>query len=171
VFPTQEGRSELLSDESLGKEELDESTTEDLGELLGVVNGQEEEPSVGGETPFQDQGMPVGVRSEKITEGLKSNDACRAQKGGSCGQAVELSDQGEDERGDRGEQLLVVTEEDSQGLGALAAQARLPPEGMEKTNCRCGSVTRSCSSKYSANRRARFWEQDGQRRCSCQPWG
>ena len=47
---------------------------EGFGKFPGVVDGKEEEPSVGGETPFQDEGVPVGVGSEKITEGLKSHD-------------------------------------------------------------------------------------------------
>jgi hypothetical protein len=41
----------------------DHGAAEGFGELLGVVNGQEEELPVARETPFQDQGMPMGVGS------------------------------------------------------------------------------------------------------------
>ncbi len=53
--------------------------------------------------------MPMGVGSEKITEGLKSNDCRSGEQGGSRGQAVELSDQGEDELSVRqGEKELFI---------------------------------------------------------------
>jgi hypothetical protein len=112
-----QGASRVLQDGPNGN-------AEDFGELLGVVDGQEKESAVGGEPSLQHQRVPVGVRSQEITKGLKCNRCCRFQKGGSCSQAIELPDQGEDEGGYGGEQPL------------------------EKTNCRCGRVSRSCSSKY-----------------------
>jgi hypothetical protein len=43
--------SELLGNESLGEEELDESAAEGFCGLTGVVDGEEEEPPVGSESP------------------------------------------------------------------------------------------------------------------------
>ena len=64
-------------------------------------------------------------------------------------QAIELPDQGEDERGNRSEQLLVMSKEDSEGLGNR--EDELPVrEGEEELLVKV------------------FGEQ---RRCSCPPWG
>jgi hypothetical protein len=117
VSPAQEGCGKILAYKALGEEKLDEGAAEGFGELLGVMERQEEESPVGGEPSFQHQRVPVGVRTQEIAEGLKCDYACRAQQGGSRGQAIELPDHGEEERGDGREKFLVVTEEDSQGLG------------------------------------------------------
>ena len=74
VFPAQKRCSEILADKALGQEELDKGAAEGFGELLGVVEGQEKEASVGGEASFQHQGVPVGVWSQEIAEGLESYD-------------------------------------------------------------------------------------------------
>jgi hypothetical protein len=71
IFPAQKRCREILADEALGQEELDKGSAEGFGELLGVVNGKEEESSVGGEASFQHQGVPVGVCPQEIAEWLK----------------------------------------------------------------------------------------------------
>ena len=67
VFPAQEGGGELLCDQRLGEQELDDGTAEGFGELRGVVDGKEEEATIGGEPSFQNDGVPVGVRAKAIT--------------------------------------------------------------------------------------------------------
>ena len=69
---------------------------------------------------------------------MKSHDCRGGEEGRSGGQALELSDEGEEEGGDGREQLLVVTGEDSEDLRALAAQARLPPYGSRRRTAGAG---------------------------------
>jgi hypothetical protein len=66
--------SELHGDQSLGQQELQHGAAEGFAELQGVVDGKEEEATIGGEPTFQDDGVPVGVRSQEIAEGLESHD-------------------------------------------------------------------------------------------------
>ena len=80
------------------------------------MDGKEEESAVVVEPAFQNDGVPVGVGPKEITEGLKCNRRCRFQKGRSCSQAVELPDEAEDQRGDGGEELLIMSEINPKGF-------------------------------------------------------
>ena len=91
-------------------------------EFLRVMDGQEHELPVGGEAFFQNDGrafrhpwrdVPVGVGPKEIAEWLKGDHASCFQKGRSSGQAVDLPDEGEDQSGDGGEELLVMSKKDS----------------------------------------------------------
>jgi len=80
AFPAEEGRGELFGDETPGEEELHHGAAEGFGELPGVVYGQEEESPVGGEASFQDECVPVGVRSQEVIEGLEGHDGCGGEQ-------------------------------------------------------------------------------------------
>ena len=56
-----------------------------------------------------------------------------------------------------GEQPLVVSEKDPKGFWNGEDELAV------------GRLSRSCSSRYSANNRVRFCEHDRQRRCTCPP--
>ena len=74
VSPARQRCREILADKALGKEELQEGVAEGFAELLGVLDGQEEEAAVGGEAPLQHQSVPVGVGPQEIPEGLEGDD-------------------------------------------------------------------------------------------------
>ena len=89
-------------------------------------------PRRGYRHPWPD--VPVGVGPQEIPKRLKSHDRGSLQKRGTHGQAVELRQEGEDQGGDGAEELLIVTEENTEGFRGSHSALRtlLPPYGWRR---------------------------------------
>ena len=110
MLPAQYFAGEVGIQQALLEEQGDRTATPDLGEGGGGSQGDEEEAVVAVEAAFQDDGVPMGMQPERVTEGVIGEDGSAgdglAGRGG-----VELGDQREDEAGDPAEEALVVAAE------------------------------------------------------------
>ena len=116
MFPRQKISSELLVYELLFQEKADELSPEVLSHLFQIPVRQVVEGPFAVESTFEDQRMPVGIPSQKISIRLKRQDCCSGDRTPrSFG--VEVDDHPIDQTRYVGKESLIVAEEHAQRLG------------------------------------------------------
>ena len=78
--PAQEILGELLRDEAQLQEQADGALTQQLGEASCVVDGEEEELSLGVEATLEDERVETGVKTERVAKGLIGEDGSVSPK-------------------------------------------------------------------------------------------
>jgi len=129
MSPAQEGLGKLLRDEAQLQEEADGAPLKALGQASGIVDGQVVELPGGVKSALKDEGVKVRVEPKRVFEGLIGDDR-GAEDGLASRRRVELRDQAEDQPCKVGEEALVMSKEDPQGLGQVGAVAR--PRGEDE---------------------------------------
>jgi len=116
VFPRQKIGGELLVDKLLFQEKADELPTEVLGHPFQISVRQVVEGSFVVESAFENQSVPMGVPSQKISIGLKCQD-CRSGDRTPRRLGIEVDDHPIDQTRYIGKESLIVPEEHAQRLG------------------------------------------------------
>ncbi len=116
MSPAQEVLGKRLCDEAQLQEEADGALAQALGEAGGIVDGEVVELPGGVESALKDEGVEVRVEPKRVPKGLIGDDGGGGNGLACCG-TVELRDQVEDQPCKLGEEALVMSKEDPQGLG------------------------------------------------------
>jgi hypothetical protein len=116
MFPRQQIAGELFVNQLLFQEKADELPTEVLGHPFQIPIRQVVEGSFVVESTFENQSVPMGIPSQKISIGLKCQDCCSGD--GTAGRlGVEIDDHPINQTRYIGKESLIVAKEHTQRFG------------------------------------------------------